>query len=88
MSETWITAVGVLAGALTAGSWLPQVAKTLRTRSARDFSWGYLTFFTLGVAMWLTYGLLTSDLAVIWANVVTLALLLIVIVVKARDRKA
>jgi MtN3 and saliva related transmembrane protein len=86
MNEYWITAVGMIAGALTAGSWVPQVAKTWKTGSAGDFSWGYLALFTCGVAMWLSYGVLMRDPAVIAANFVTLLLLSIVLLVKWRDR--
>lgn len=85
MSEYWITAVGMTAGILTAGSWVPQVVKTWKSRSAGDFSWGYLALFTSGVVMWLSYGALMSDIAVMAANLVTLALLLIVIAVKWRE---
>ena len=83
--QNWITAVGILAGMLTAGSWIPQVVKTWRTGKAGDFSWGYLGTFTLGVATWEIYGLLMRDLAVIVANLVTIVFMLVVIAVKFRD---
>ncbi len=83
----WITAVGILAGTLTAGSWVPQVIKTWRSRSAGDFSWAYLGAFTLGVMTWEIYGLLVGDFAVILANIITLLLLLVVIAIKMREKK-
>lgn len=85
MKDGWITLVGMLAGTLTAASWLPQVAKTWKTRSAGDFSWGYIATFTAGVLMWLAYGALMRDPAVVVANIVTFGLLLIVISVKAKE---
>jgi MtN3 and saliva related transmembrane protein len=69
-----VVLVGLLAGALTTGAWLPQLWQTWRSRSAEDLSWGYLVTITLGIATWLAYGLLTRDAAVIATNVVTLGL--------------
>jgi len=83
----WVTAVGIVAGTLTAGSWVPQVIKTWRSRSAGDFSWGYLGAFTLGVMAWEVYGLLVGDIAVILANIITLLLLLVVIAIKLREKR-
>jgi MtN3 and saliva related transmembrane protein len=87
MSEHFILGVGVVAGFLTTMSWVPQAIKTVRSRSARDFSWGYLLLFTLGVAGWTLYGLERKDPAVIGANAVTLVLLVPVHVVKLLEKK-
>lgn len=80
-----ITLVGIAAGILTTGAWLPQVIKTIRTRSAHDFSWGYLAAFSLGVALWALYGVLRHDIAVIVANVAALVLVALIAIVKARS---
>jgi MtN3 and saliva related transmembrane protein len=77
--------LGIAAASLTTGAWLPQIFKTWRTRSARDFSWGYLALFSSGVVLWAVYGLMRDDIAVIGANVVTFALVVGVIVVKLRE---
>lgn len=74
-----LTLVGTIAGVLTTGAWLPQLLKCWRTRSAADLSWSYLAVLGTGVALWAVYGLLSSDLVLILANVITvLALLLLV----------
>lgn len=70
-----IAAVGLIAGAMTTGAWLPQLYRTWRSRSARDLSWAYLLTMTTGIALWLAYGLFSGDVAVIAANAVTLLLL-------------
>ncbi|HEX3900714.1 MAG TPA: SemiSWEET transporter [Mycobacteriales bacterium] len=70
-----IAVVGLLAGALTTGAWLPQLHRTWRSRSAHDLSWAYLLTTTTGIALWLAYGLFTRDVAVIAANSVTIMLL-------------
>jgi MtN3 and saliva related transmembrane protein len=83
----WIIVIGLVAAALTTGAWLPQVFKTWRTRSARDFSWGYLAMFACGVVLWAVYGVLRRDIPVIAANVVTIFLVAGVIVVKLTERQ-
>jgi MtN3 and saliva related transmembrane protein len=79
------TLIGILAACGTTASWIPQAWKTLRTREADDFSWGYLALFTGGVVLWAVYGALRSDPAVLGANVVTFVFILPVIYVKLRE---
>jgi len=69
-----VTGVGIAAACLTTGSWVPQALRTLRTRSTGDFAWSYLLMFGGGVLLWLVYGLLRGDVAIIGANGVTLLL--------------
>lgn len=69
-----ISILGLVAGSLTTIAFLPQVMKTWKTRSAKDLSLGMFSIFTLGVALWLAYGIMINDLPVILANVVTLVL--------------
>jgi MtN3 and saliva related transmembrane protein len=70
----WVTALGLAAGFLTTASFVPQVVKTWRSRSAEDVSLGMFLMFVAGVAMWLAYGVLRGDLAMALANAVTLVL--------------
>src|SRR5207248_3593590 len=68
-----MTLLGLLAGACTTVSFLPQVVRTFRTGSAKDMSWGWLSLFGAGVGGWLAYGLVGRDVAIIVANATTLA---------------
>jgi MtN3 and saliva related transmembrane protein len=77
-----MTVLGLIAGACTTLSFLPQVIRTLRTRHARDLSAAWLLIFGLGTALWLTYGLLKSDIAISLANGITFGLVLTLIVAK------
>lgn len=70
-----ITVIGLFAGLLTTGCWFPQLMRSWRTRSTGDISWAYLTALTAGVGLWLAYGWLTADLAVLCSNAVTLGTL-------------
>lgn len=78
------TALGLVAGALTTGAWLPQLFRTWRLRRAGEISWGYLGVFGTGVAGWLAYGIIVSSIAIVLTNAVTLALLVVLVVLKAR----
>ena len=66
--------IGAAAGLLTTLAFLPQVVKTWRSRSTGDLSLAMFAAFSLGVALWLVYGLLLGAWPVIIANLATLIL--------------
>jgi MtN3 and saliva related transmembrane protein len=80
-----IETIGSLAALLTTFSFLPQVIKTWRTRSAADFSWIWVAAFATGIFLWLIYGLALWSLPLIAANFVTLLLVLMIAGVKWRE---
>ncbi|MDD1669877.1 MAG: hypothetical protein LUQ67_00965 [Methanomicrobiales archaeon] len=73
-----ITFMGFLAGGLTTFSFLPQVVKTARTRSARDLSTPMLLIFLAGLSLWAVYGLVT--------NLATIALVAAILAMKVKFR--
>jgi MtN3 and saliva related transmembrane protein len=75
--------VGLVAGVLTTAAWLPQIARTWRSRSADDLSWPYLLVFSSGVALWLVYGVLSGDVPVLAANAVTIVLVGLLVCLKS-----
>jgi MtN3 and saliva related transmembrane protein len=81
-----MTFLGLLAGVFTTACWLPQLARSWRTRSTHDFSWGYLLVLSIGISLWLLYGILRRDPAIIASNVVTLMSLLFLTALKSRHR--
>lgn len=83
-SPALIDAIGLIAGTLTTIAFLPQLIKTWRSKSARDISLGMFVFFTIGVGLWLVYGIFTGARPVIAANAVTLALALVILGLKLR----
>ncbi len=72
MTFDFITALGLLAGTFTTISFVPQITKLWRTRSTDDISSGMFIIFSLGVALWLIYGWIKGDIAIIVANAITL----------------
>ncbi len=80
------TMLGFVAGVLTTFSFVPQVYKAWSSKRCDDLSWGMLLAFAAGVALWLIYGLLSWSAPVVVANAVTLALVLMILALKARYR--
>ena len=78
MSTT--TMVGFFAGLLTTISFLPQVAKTWKSRSASDLSLGMFSVFSVGVMFWLVYGFLIQEPPIIFWNLITLVLVLTLLI--------
>ncbi|PKL60231.1 MAG: hypothetical protein CVV33_03735 [Methanomicrobiales archaeon HGW-Methanomicrobiales-4] len=74
--------LGYVAGLCTTVAFLPQVYQTYRTRHAQDISYGMLLLLSTGVSLWFVYGLVIGDLPVVYANGITLILLLILICMK------
>jgi MtN3 and saliva related transmembrane protein len=78
------TLLGFVAGMLTTISFVPQVLHAWRSKRCDDLSWAMLLTFSAGVVFWLLYGIRLWAMPVIVANAVTLALLLIIMGLKAR----
>jgi MtN3 and saliva related transmembrane protein len=74
--------VGYGAATLTTLSFLPQAWLTFRTRDVRGISLGMYSVFTMGIALWLLYGLMTGAWPIVVANAITLALASSILVMK------
>jgi MtN3 and saliva related transmembrane protein len=79
-----VTLLGLLAGLCTTIAFVPQVVKTWRTRSTKDISLPTFALFVAGVLLWLFYGVLMGDVAIIAANAVTFGLAATVLGLKLR----
>lgn len=78
-------AFGAAAGTLTTAAFVPQVVKTIRSRSTRDISLTMWMMFWLGVVLWTVYGVILGRWAIIIPNCLTLVLAGIVLVIKLRN---
>jgi len=76
--------LGLLAGGLTTVSFVPQVTKIWKTKSAEDVSLTMFVAFCVGVGLWLTYGVIKKDWAILLTNGVTLILGLAILVMKIK----
>ncbi len=76
--------IGLLAALLTTTSFVPQVYKTWKSKSADSLSLTmYLAFF-VGIILWLVYGIHLKSLSMIIANSITAFLALLLIVFKLK----
>lgn len=80
--------IGYLAAALTTCSFLPQALHTFRTRDVSGISLGMYSTFTLGVALWLAYGVALAAWPIVVANAITLLLASTILGMKLRFRRA
>ena len=78
------TLIGLAAATCTTLAFLPQAIKVIRTKQTKDLSLVMYTIFTLGVFLWLVYGILVRDAPLIIANIITLILAAIILNMKIR----
>ena len=76
--------LGYLAGTLTTVALVPQVWRAFRTQDVSGISLRMYCIFTLGIAIWLAYGILLGETPMILANSASLLLALAVLVAKLR----
>ena len=76
--------IGYIAMSLTTAAFAPQAWHTLKTRDVSGISLAMYASFTLGVFLWLIYGLLRGDWPIIVGNSITLLLALLILVLKLR----
>lgn len=74
--------LGYIAASLTTLSFVPQAWHTFQTRDVSGISLGMYSAFTLGVLLWLVYGVMLGAWPVIVANLVTLGLAAGILVMK------
>ena len=77
-----VEVLGLVAGAVTTSSLVPQVIRVFKLRSAREISVLFNSFFLVGILMWLGYGIFTGLLPIILWNSITLVLAAILLYAK------
>ena len=76
--------IGYPAAFLTTVAFVPQAWKSWRTRDLSGISLPMYALFTLGVALWLAYGVLLGSVPIMLGNGITLALASVVLILKIR----
>ena len=79
--------IGSLAACLTTLSFVPQAWLSSKTRDVSGVSLGMYSAFTVGVALWLAYGVLLRSWPMVIANAITLVLALMILVMKLVYRR-
>ena len=80
----WIDVIGSVAAVLTTVSFIPQAWHSFKTRDVSGISLSMYSVFTLGVALWLLYGVLLQSWPLMIANSITLVLAAAILGMKLR----
>ncbi|EAQ99885.1 SemiSWEET transporter [Maribacter sp. HTCC2170] len=81
-----IELLGLIAATCTTFAFIPQVYKVWQEKSAKDISLTMYLVMTLGLALWLIYGINIDSLPVILANGITLVLVLFMVFLKLKHK--
>lgn len=81
-----IDILGYLAASLTTASFAPQAWSVIRTKRTEGISLLMYSMFTLGVMFWLIYGLLTRDIPLAIANMITFIFAATILCITAKAR--
>ena len=77
-----LTLLGFAAGAVTSMGFIPQLVKGFRTKKLDDVSYWMPLVLVVGMALWLTYGIVREDIAIIAANIVSLTSSVLLVIMK------
>jgi MtN3 and saliva related transmembrane protein len=83
----WLTLLGSVASALVSASFIPQIIKGYKTKHLGDVSYLLMILISVGMTMWVVYGIEKQDLVIIGANITTIALNMILLGLKAKYSK-
>lgn len=79
-----IEILGLIAACLTTASFVPQVYKTWKTKDVSGLSLPMFLTFTLGIVLWLVYGICIESAPIILANTITVVLSLLLVYFKLK----
>jgi MtN3 and saliva related transmembrane protein len=79
--------LGLVAGAITTGSFVPQVVRVFRIRSAHEISLVFILAFVVGDSAWLVYGVYFRLFPVVFWNVLAILLAVALLIGKIRYGK-
>ena len=84
----WVEWTGFVAAFCTTAAFVPQLVRVVQHKSARDISLTLFSMFSLGVFLWLVYGISVHAWPVIASNGVTLVLSVSILYFKLKyDRR-
>jgi len=85
MLTPWLVdTIGATGAVLTTVCWVPQAVKIIRERETRAISLPGTTLCTLGVLLWLIYGLAIVDGPLIGSSIATFAMTATILIFKIR----
>lgn len=82
-----LTLVGSIASALVSSSFIPQIIKGYKTKHLNDVSYLLMILISIGMSLWIVYGIEKQDFVIIGANTVTIILNMILLALKIKYSK-
>ncbi len=79
--------IGAIGGLLSCITFVPQVIKTWKAKSAEGVSLLMFVIAALSTVLWLTYGLLIHSPSIIYTNIVVLILSIIMLIMQLKFKK-
>ena len=81
---SFVTVLGLFSSFLTVSAYLPQVLKSWKSGETKDLSLKTFGTFCVASALWITYGVLKGDLAIIVTNAILLCFQVSLVYLKLR----
>ena len=79
--------IGAIAATLTMFGFVPQIAKIHRNRSVKDVSLTTLVQFSVGIFLWMVYGIYLRNNILIISNLVSITTLVVAVGLYLKYRK-
>jgi MtN3 and saliva related transmembrane protein len=79
--------LGLIAGAITTGSFVPQVIRVYKLKSAREISLLFTFLYVAGGLLWLSYGVYLHSFPIMFWNIIAFLLSLALLIGKLRYGK-
>jgi MtN3 and saliva related transmembrane protein len=81
------TIIGIAAGVCTSVSMLPQLIKIIKEKKADDISLPMLFILFSGLCLWIWYGIIKDDWAIIGTNVFSLIINILNLIFSIKYKK-
>jgi len=78
--------IGYVAAFCTTVAYFPQASKVFKTQKTKDISLGMFLLMTFGIACWLVYGIMLSEMPIISANGISLIFASYILFVKIKNK--
>jgi len=79
-----IDIIGIIAAIIVNISFIPQFIKSWKTKKTEDISIMMYLIYTMGILLWLIYGVTIKNIPIIFSNLIGLSLLLSVLYLKIK----
>lgn len=84
MNTPFVETIGATGAVLTTLCWVPQALKIIRDKETRAISLSGTIMCTLGILLWLIYGVAIVDAPLIGSSAITFAIMTIILALKVR----